>query len=322
MRLCDLFCHDLEIYTLALSIRAPVRLQRREPTIVTPCSTRHRFCVLNIEFTVYFWSFVLHFDGKLLTFAACAIVQETLFFDLQWNRPTPFNRRIFKQAESPARERYRETSWSSTYPGQFWLKIHQIYVIMRYCFSTYYEFYWHPVWIIIARTKKFQQHRYTDILNLIQQHHYNVRNVTTVLREQSTGTVCVSSYCVVIYEFSSGLFMCIFLRSTLCKSIADPAELWTLNVPRYNNDIQDCAFVLTSSDFACEYCDPISLKICLRHQYFEPWSRLINLLKTTQLIEFARIRRQHRLRWVEWNRMLRNSKEYRSPTYCTWVNGY
>ena len=54
MRLCDLFCHDFEIYTLALSIRAPVRLQRREPTIVTPCSTRHRFCVLNIELTVYF----------------------------------------------------------------------------------------------------------------------------------------------------------------------------------------------------------------------------------------------------------------------------
>ena len=75
-------------------------------------------------------------------------------------------------------------------------------------------------------------------------------------------------------------FMCIFLRSTLCKFIADPAELWTLNVPRYNNDIQDCAFVLTSSDFACEYCDPISLKICLRHQYFKPWSRLINLLNT------------------------------------------
>ena len=107
--ICDLFCHDFEIYTLALSIRAPVRPQRREPAIVTPCSTRHRFCVLNIEFTVYFWSFVLHFDGKLLTFAACAVVQETLLFDLQWNRPTPFNRRIFKQEESPARERHKET---------------------------------------------------------------------------------------------------------------------------------------------------------------------------------------------------------------------
>ena len=59
--------------------------------------------------------------------------------------------------------------------------------------------------------------------------------------------------------------------------------------------------MLTSSDFACEYCEPNYICLCLRHQYFEPWSRLINLLNT-QLIEFARI--EDNMDPDEWNEIV------------------